>query len=57
MKIKILGAGVGGLITAIALSKKGFAVDIYERHKSRSDPGAGIICWPNASFVLQQPGI
>jgi len=57
MKIIILGAGVGGLTTAIALKQKGFDVDVYERHKSRSDIGAGIVCWPNASFVLNELGI
>ena len=57
MNIKILGAGVGGLCTAIALKKIGLDVEIYERHKQRSDIGAGIVCWPNASFVLQELGI
>lgn len=57
MKIKILGAGVGGLTTAIALKEKGFDVDIYERNEHRSDIGAGIVCWPNASFVLKELGM
>ena len=57
MTIKILGAGIGGLTTAIALKKKGFDVEVYERHESRSDIGAGIICWPNASFVLNELGM
>ena len=57
MKIKILGAGIGGLSTAIALRKNGFNVEVYERHECRSDIGAGIICWPNASFVLDQLGL
>ncbi len=57
MKIKILGAGVGGLSTAIALKKKGFDVDVYERQEERSDIGAGIVCWPNASFVLKELGM
>ena len=57
MKISILGAGVGGLSTAIALRQKGFDVDIYERHSALSDIGAGIVCWPNASFVLNELGL
>lgn len=57
MKIKILGAGVGGLSTAIALKRKGFDVDLYERREERSDIGAGIVCWPNASFVLDELGM
>lgn len=31
-----------------------FDVDIYERRSSINDIGAGIVCWPNASFVLDQ---
>lgn len=57
MKIAILGAGVGGLSTVIALKKKGFNVDIYERHSMMSDIGAGIVCWPNASFVFDKLGM
>jgi len=57
LNIKILGAGIGGLSTAIALKKKGFDVEIYERHIQRSDIGAGIVCWPNASFVLKKFGM
>ena len=30
MKITILGAGIGGLTTAIALEQKGFEVEIFE---------------------------
>jgi len=57
LKIKILGAGVGGLSAAIALKKKGFDVAVYERHEARSGIGAGIVCWPNASFVLKELGM
>ncbi len=57
LRIKILGAGVGGLSTGIALKEKGFDVDIYERHIQRSEIGAGIVCWPNASFVLKELGM
>ena len=54
MKISILGAGVGGLSSAIALKQKGFDVDVYERDPAIRNIGAGIVCWPNASFVLDQ---
>ncbi|MDH5217924.1 MAG: FAD-dependent monooxygenase, partial [Gammaproteobacteria bacterium] len=57
MKISILGAGVGGLSTAIALKLKGCDVEIFERHSVLSDIGAGIVCWPNASFVLHELGM
>jgi len=57
MKIALLGGGIAGLSTAIALKQEGFEVDIYERHSQPSEIGAGIVCWPNACFVLEKLGI
>ena len=57
MQIAILGGGVAGLSSAIALKQKGFDVTVYERHPSLSTIGAGIVIWPNAAFVLQQLGV
>ncbi len=54
MKIVILGGGVAGVSSAIALKLKGFDVSVYERHASPSHIGAGIVIWPNASYVLAQ---
>jgi 2-polyprenyl-6-methoxyphenol hydroxylase-like FAD-dependent oxidoreductase len=57
LNIAILGGGIGGLSTAIALKQEGFDVDVYERHGRPTEIGAGIVCWPNASFVLEQLGV
>ncbi len=57
MDVTILGAGVGGLATAIALRKRGFSVHVYERHRELSSIGAGVVLWPNASFVLEHLGL
>lgn len=54
MKISIIGAGIAGLSTAILLKQEGYDVCIYERNSHISDIGAGIVCWPNASFVLDK---
>ena len=54
MDIAILGGGVGGISSAIALKLKGFNVTVYERHDSESNIGAGIVVWPNAAYVLEQ---
>ncbi len=54
MDIAILGGGVGGVSSAIALKLKGFNVTVYERHESESNIGAGIVVWPNAAYVLEQ---
>lgn len=50
MQIIIIGAGIGGLTTAIALLQKGFSVQIYEASKELQPVGAGIVL---ASNVLQ----
>lgn len=57
MKIAILGGGVAGVSTAIALKQKGFDVTVYERHKTETNIGAGIVVWPNATYVLEKLGI
>lgn len=57
MKIAILGGGIAGLSSAIALKQAGFDVDVYERHSQPTEIGAGIVCWPNACFVLEQLGV
>jgi len=54
VKISIIGAGIAGLSTAILLKQEGYDVCIYERNSHISDIGAGIVCWPNASFVLDK---
>lgn len=57
MKIAILGGGVAGVGSAIALKQKGFDVGVYERHESASNIGAGVVIWPNAAFVLDRLGV
>ena len=57
MKIAILGGGVAGVSSAIALKQNGFDVSIYERHGFASNSGAGIVIWPNAAYVLEQLGV
>ncbi|PCJ31217.1 MAG: flavoprotein monooxygenase acting on aromatic compound [Gammaproteobacteria bacterium] len=57
MNIAILGGGIGALSTAITLKQAGFDVEVYERHSGPAEIGAGIVCWPNASFVLEQLGV
>ena len=59
MNIAIIGGGIGGLATAIALLKKGFKVQVYERAQALRSIGAGLSLTPNGLNSLNaiQPGI
>jgi len=57
MKISIIGAGIGGLTTAIALKQKGFEVEIFERLKEFKKVGSGINLAINAMQVYKRLGI
>ena len=48
MRIIIIGGGIGGLTTAIALSKIGVDVQVYERAPELREVGAGIALASNA---------
>jgi FAD-dependent urate hydroxylase len=57
-KIAIIGGGIGGLTTAIALHQNGFTnIVIYERRSENQSVGAGFVIWANASWVLDQLGL
>jgi 2-polyprenyl-6-methoxyphenol hydroxylase-like FAD-dependent oxidoreductase len=55
--IAIVGAGIGGLASAIALSQLGATVRIFERSGCLSEAGAGIWIPPNGMRVLASLGI
>jgi salicylate hydroxylase len=57
MKIAIVGGGIGGLTTALALTQAGFPVTVYERSPQLVDQGAGITLAPNATRVLYHLGL
>jgi 2-polyprenyl-6-methoxyphenol hydroxylase-like FAD-dependent oxidoreductase len=48
----VVGAGIGGLTSALALAKTGWRVTVLERTSLPVDVGAGISLWPNAMRVL-----
>ena len=48
----IAGAGIGGLTAALALSRAGFEITIFERAPALEVFGAGLQCTPNATRIL-----
>ncbi|NMH88750.1 FAD-dependent monooxygenase [Flavivirga algicola] len=57
MVIDIIGAGIGGLTTAIALEKKGLKTRIFEQAEEIKPVGAGIILANNAMQVYKKFGL
>jgi len=57
MKIAIIGGGIGGLTTALALARAGIEALVFEQAPALLDVGAAIAVWPNAMRVLQQLGV
>lgn len=57
MTIDIIGAGIGGLTTAIALEQKGFNTRVFEQAENIKPVGAGIILANNAMQVFEKLGL
>ena len=57
MDISIIGGGITGLTTALALQKMGIEATVYERSAVLNEVGAGILVQPNAMRVLNWLGL
>jgi 2-polyprenyl-6-methoxyphenol hydroxylase-like FAD-dependent oxidoreductase len=57
VRIVIIGGGIGGLATAIALRQRGIASEVYEAATEIAAVGAGIMMSPNAMEVLSRLGL
>lgn len=53
----IVGGGIGGLATALALSKAGRSVHVLERSAEFGEIGAGLQLAPNATRILARLGV
>ena len=56
-RILVVGGGIGGLSTSIALRRAGFAVDVVEKNPSWDVYGVGMIQPANALRVLHEIGL
>jgi salicylate hydroxylase len=57
VKAVIVGAGIGGLCAAIALVRRGIAVEVLEQASVLEEVGAGLQLSPNAMKVLRALGV
>jgi salicylate hydroxylase len=55
--IAVVGGGLGGLATAVALARAGFEVDVFERAAALGEVGAGINISPQATKALSAIGL
>lgn len=56
-KVIIVGAGIGGLCTALALAKQRISVTVIEQAPGGVEAGAGVQISPNASRILAHLGV
>jgi 2-polyprenyl-6-methoxyphenol hydroxylase-like FAD-dependent oxidoreductase len=56
-RVGIIGAGIGGLVTAIGLQRAGWDVTVHERAAGPTDVGSGLSLWGNAFAALDSVGI
>lgn len=56
-KAIIIGGGIGGVTTALALQQAGFAVTVFERAEALREVGSGLPLWTNALRALYKLGL
>jgi 2-polyprenyl-6-methoxyphenol hydroxylase-like FAD-dependent oxidoreductase len=57
MKAIVVGGGIGGLATAVALARRDHQVEVLERAREFTEVGAGLSIWPNALRALDALGL
>lgn len=57
VKIIVVGAGIAGLVAALALIQRGFSVAVYEKTTRIKNIGGGLLIYPHGLRVLKQLGL
>jgi 2-polyprenyl-6-methoxyphenol hydroxylase-like FAD-dependent oxidoreductase len=57
MKAVVIGGGIAGLASALALTRRGWQVEVLERAPEFTEVGAGLSLWPNALRALDALGV
>lgn len=57
MKAIVIGGGIGGMSSAIALEKAGIEVEVFEAVQEMKPVGAAISIWPNGVKCLNALGM
>jgi 2-polyprenyl-6-methoxyphenol hydroxylase-like FAD-dependent oxidoreductase len=55
--VAVAGAGIAGLITALAFAQKGWAVRVYEQNSGLPTHAEGVYIWENGLRVLDALGV
>lgn len=53
----VVGGGIAGLTSAIALQARGFTPTVIERRDRFSPAGAAVVLWPNGTKILRALGL
>ena len=56
-RVALIGGGIGGLVAAIALRKRGFEPVVFEQASKLNEVGAGIQITPNSTKILREIGV
>lgn len=56
-KAIVVGGGIAGLATAVALERRGWDIEVFERAPAFGEVGAGLSLWPNALAALDALGV
>jgi salicylate hydroxylase len=57
LQVAVVGAGIGGLATASALSRRGVDVQVYEQARQLGEVGAGVALGSNSIRLLERLGL